>query len=65
MTTPFTLTDAVISEMFDPLAKGDFSLFLQAIDEDVRWFINDPERNEKSLAGVYVRSAFLLLTCSI
>jgi len=63
MTTPFKVTDAVIAEMFDPLAKGDFSLFLQAIDEDVRWVINDAERNEKSLAGTYVRFTFFVFTC--
>lgn len=51
----FTLTEAVVHAILDPVAQGDWAAFQAAIDEDVVWIIADPVNDARTLAGTYVR----------
>jgi hypothetical protein len=53
-TMPFTLTKEYIDSFLGPAARGDWGPFLEAIDRNVQWIVNDPVYNSTSLTGTYV-----------
>ncbi|KAJ7773889.1 hypothetical protein B0H16DRAFT_1304151 [Mycena metata] len=49
----FTLTHAHVASMLDPVAQGDWSAFVAAIDPDVRWVIGSEKQDKLCMTGVY------------
>ncbi|KAH9217038.1 hypothetical protein DL95DRAFT_459558 [Leptodontidium sp. 2 PMI_412] len=48
----FTLTPEHVREITTPIAGGDWSLFLDALDPEVRWMVVDSTHDPVSLAGI-------------
>lgn len=51
---PFQLTPAHIQAVLGPTAQENWTPFLEALDPNVNWMVNDPTYNELSKAGTYV-----------
>lgn len=50
----FTLTKEHLDSFLGPAAKGDWNPFVDAIDPNVHWVVNDPVNDSTSLTGTYV-----------
>lgn len=55
----FLLTTQHIKDILAPCAKGDWTVFLDAMDPDVHWMVVEPKKDPMSLSGIYVRSSSL------
>lgn len=53
-TMPFTLTKEYIDSILGPAAHGNWVPFVEAIDPNVHWIVNDPKYDSTSLTGTYV-----------
>ncbi|KAJ7470246.1 hypothetical protein B0H11DRAFT_2434460 [Mycena galericulata] len=51
--TKFTLTHAHVASLLDPVGKGDWSVFVGAIDPNVRWIIASEKQDSERMTGVY------------
>ena len=49
-----TLTIDHIRSILDPCAKGDWGPLLNAIDENVKWWIAADDEDPDTVSGVYV-----------
>jgi len=53
--TTLPLTVEYVRSIVEPAARGDWKLFIDAIDPGVHWIVADPVFNSTSLTGTYVR----------
>ncbi|KAJ7500987.1 hypothetical protein B0H11DRAFT_1908307 [Mycena galericulata] len=60
--TKFTLTHAHVASLLDPVGKGDWSVFVGAIDPNVRWIIASEKQDSERMTGVYTRAGDYVLT---
>lgn len=54
----FILTERHVRSIFEPAKEGNWQPLLDALDADVKWWINDDKADELTHTGIYVGTPF-------